>query len=450
MKKLILLTILTIIPLLRYYVTDFKKSRHLLVSFFVTSIPFQIAFPFYKINSYSIGGAIGNTFQILLPMVLSLILIPTYNFKISEITFDKKSWPIIFLILFALSIINPLNDAKGASIILFVFVLSHFIFFKVIGSSLTEDDVIKGTFDGLIILCAIQFILAICFPLLGISAVTGLFYDIAENGSTRSGTRPGAVGTFTYPGNLALFISIASSFLLGSYLTNYRKKTSLIFLLLNGITVFLTYSRTSYITLTFNLLFIYFIFKNVRNNIFSIGNIFKFLIPIIIILGWVIFFSPFSDIFLKSDAEEMYLARLAHFLMAFDIFESSPLIGAGMNAHLEYFASHSVTMNSIDLNNTFLMANPIHNIHLIVLAENGIFGLIFWLSFFIYNINEAKVRIANDSGNKIFQLSLIGLLVSFAIYGITGWAPFSSGILPFFLYFTFFATKYSIRKPLVS
>ncbi len=442
MKKLILLSILLLIPLLRYFVADFKKSRHLLISFFVTSIPFQVAFPLYKLTTFSGCGTIGTVFPLLLPLVLVLLLLPIYSTKWTDLKFDNKIWPKLFLLIVLLSIFNPINEAKGATLVLFVFVFSHFLFFKIIGNILSESEIIKGTFDGLLILCSIQLALAICFPLLGIKAVTGLFYDGAEGWSIRNG-RPGAVGTFTHPGNLALFSTIASSFFLGSYLSNYQRKTSLIFLIVNGITVLLTYSRTSYLTIIFDLTFVYFIFKNAKNNIFSLVNILKFLVPIVTVLGWVIFFSPFSDMFVNSNAEEMYMARMMHWLMALDIFQTSPILGAGLNAHLEYFAKHGLTMHSVDIKNAFIIANPIHNIHLIVLAESGIIGFVAWIAFLFYNIIEAKKGIANNKGNKIISLSIIGLVVAYSIYGITGWAPLSAGVLPFFLYFTFFASKFN-------
>jgi len=44
--------------------------------------------------------------------------------------------------------------------------------------------------------------------------VTKIFHESAEYWATRGGNRVGAVGFFKHPGNLGLFITLASTFFL--------------------------------------------------------------------------------------------------------------------------------------------------------------------------------------------------------------------------------------------
>jgi O-antigen ligase len=280
-------------------------------------------------------------------------------------------------------------------------------------------------------LCIAQFFLAICFPLLGIVEVTTIFHKSAAESATRMGTRVGAVGVFVHPGNVALFTTIVSTFFLGCYLTNYKKKLSLIVLLLNVITLFLTYSRTAYLVFLIDMALVYYISTNARKPIFTIRNIIKFILPLSLALIYMVFFSPLSDTFLESDANEMFDARMMHWFMGFQIFNTSPLIGVGINAHLEYMFTNFNLFGGKVIDD-FFWENPIHNIHLIVLVETGLIGFVFWIIFIFSNISKSKEDIARKK-NIILSATQIGTLIAIVLYGITGWAPFSSSIFTFFI-----------------
>jgi O-antigen ligase len=285
-----------------------------------------------------------------------------------------------------------------------------------------------------------QLVLAICFPVLGIKEVTTLFHSYAGDNATRMDTRVGAVGVFVHPGNLALFTTITSTFFLSCYLNNYKKKISLIILGVNVITLILTYSRTAYLVFLIDIALVYFILKNGKKTIFTISNVLKFIIPLVGALIYLVFFSPLSANFLESDTNEMFDARLIHWFMGFQTFISSPIIGVGINTHLEYMFFHFDLFKGAVIDD-FFWENPIHNIHLIVLVETGLIGFVFWVLFIFGNISKSKEDIANKR-NEILSATQIGLLAGISIYGITGWAPFSASILPFVLMISFFAIQF--------
>src|SRR5690606_19205525 len=154
---------------------------------------------------------------------------------------------------------------------------------------------VKGIYDGLMILVILQFILSICFPVLNMSMVTKIFHESAEYWATRGGNRVGAVGFFKHPGNLGLFITLASTFFFASYLKQYRARTSLLLLGMSAAIVFLTFSRTSYITfiITSSVIFFYHFFGKKREV--NVKSLIKIILPIGLFIYWVIFLSPFAS-----------------------------------------------------------------------------------------------------------------------------------------------------------
>lgn len=435
--------ILFFIIVFQFFRAFFNKStkapKYLLISFFIITIPFEFELSLITEKLNSAAGTLGTTLNATIPFLLFLLLFPfsKYNIK-SKIKFSK--WFRFTLILLIVSLVNPYNNTKFATVIFAFFLLSHFLFFYYLARTFTQREIILGFFDGFSILCVLQVGLAICFPLLGIKEVTTIFHPFAGEWATRMDTRVGAVGFFTHPGNLALFTTIASTFFLGCYLNNYKKKISLLIIGLNVITLILTYSRTSYLVFVIDLFLVYYICKNAGNKFLTFGNFFKFIAPLVGILIYVVFFSPLSEIFLKSDANEMFDARLIHWYMGSQAFLSSPIIGVGLNTHLEYMSHHFDMFGKMIIDD-FFWQNPIHNIHLIILVETGLVGFVLWFAFIYGNISKSKKDISNKR-NEIVSATQIGMLVSVSLYGITGWAPFSSGILPFILIISFFAIQF--------
>ncbi|WAC13226.1 O-antigen ligase family protein [Dyadobacter pollutisoli] len=305
---------------------------------------------------------------------------------------------------------------------------------------MTKDMIIIGAFDGLKWLTISQLFLAICFPLLNIIAVTNLFHEGGEVWATRLGSRVGAVGFFKHPGNLALYTIMSMSFFLSCYLSGFQRRMSTLLIAACVATVILTYSRTSFIALILVAFCTYYIYKNSKKNIFSLGNILKIVIPSTLALYWLIFLSPFSSSFIESDASSQYDNRMIHFFMAFKIFTDSPFLGVGLNAHLGYITKHFGIVQAFTADE-FYLHNPIHNSHLIVLAETGIVGFILWVYFLLGGIINAKNQIAAGS-NRIFSSTLVGVLIAYVIYGMTGWAPMSPSIFAFFLFYAYFAKMY--------
>ncbi len=422
-----------------------KDAKHLWVSFFIICIPFAFEKALEVTKFRLPTGALGGIFKITIPLLLCFVTIPIIKWNKFKIPFKSTSWISVIYTLIFISLLNPYNHSINASLYYCLFFSSHILLFYIFLNILTPSQLARGFYDGLMVLCFLQLILAICFPVLGLKVVTTLFHDNAGEWATRlSSNRVGAVGVFNHPGNLSLFIIIASCFFLSCYFGQFKAKLSLYLLAINTIVIILTYSRTSYLTYIIILFALYYIQKNARKNILSISVLFKFILPACIALTWLIFFSPLSEQFLKTDAGDQMNNRMVHYLLAYNIFESSPIFGVGINAHLAYLSANASLAKTITFVDFFFL-NPIHNIHLIILAETGIIGFLLWIYFLLKNLYNSKKQIAIGK-NRIFSSTFIGAILTYSLYGMTGWAPFSAALLPLFLFIAFFSIKYSISK----
>lgn len=443
MYKLHIFITIFLVQFIRIFILSLSKKnpRFIFVSLFIICVPFQFAIPIYDPGLSTMSGTLGNKIYFLFPLILSIIFIPFIKYRKVNIYKNKQNgWIWGLSLLIVISIFYTSSNSIIGTVVFTNFIFSHIIFFFLIFYSLKKKEVIMGIYEGLFFLCILQFLLALCFPLLKMDFVTTLFQATGEEGAKRMDTRSGAIGVFSHPGNLALFSICTATFFISSYLNNYKKKVSLFLLICCTITLILTYSRTAYLVYAFDLFLLVYIHRNAAKNLFTIANFFKFILPIAFFFIWLILFSPFTDLFLESDANSQIDNRMVHYLMATKLFFESPIFGVGLNSHLEYLSKKFSIINSVTLD-SFFSENPIHNIHLLVLAEAGIFGLLMWFYFLISNGFKAKASYAKKE-NMLLSLTQLGIIVAFCTYGITGWAPFSQSILPLFLFFSFFSIKY--------
>jgi O-antigen ligase len=441
MLKFILLGLVIVIFIGRsvFQKMNGRSNKFLFMSFFIFTIPFEFSKAIVPGDPSVFGGALLPVFYITVPILLSFLLF--FYVKLSHVSFrvQTEGWMFVVFFFILLSLINPYNESIIGTLVYFGFFFSHFLLFRLFDVFMTRKEIMKGLYDGLIVLCFVQCFMAILYPVLGVVAATNIVFD-AEEAATRHGSRVGAIGTFKHPGSLAFFTVIATTFLMSCYLFNYRKKLSLLMIGLNVFTLICTFSRTSYLVLTCVIFIMVYLYRNPQIKIYSAKVFFKFLLPLSVFIIWLVFFSPLSDNFLESDSSDQYDNRMVHWLMALTIFQNSPFVGVGLNAHLAYVSHHVAIANLFTLDD-FFVENPIHNIHLIILAETGIFGFICWVMFLFRNIYRAKSDLS-ESRNPLFSLAFIGIVTAYIIYGVMGWTPFSRALLPYFIFFCYYSIKF--------
>lgn len=432
----------------RFFFEKRKDNFHLLVvSFFLTSIPMLINVPVGKPLADFMSGTLGSQIYLFLPFILLIVLLPVFNFRLAKIRFlTDQRWLLFLSGLLLISFINPENVNKLSTFIAAEFIVSNILLFSLLRANILRVNILRGMYDAFFVLGVVNFILAICFPVLGIKSVTTFIHILGEEGATRLGSesRAGAIGVFSHPGNLALFTTISSIFCL--YFISVKKRVSktYLILILNLLTLILTFSRTAYLVYAVSIGLIYYVLKHPRQRLFSIKNTFRYAIPLIVAVIGTLMFSSFNSAIAGSDVSEQFDNRTLHWAMGFLAFNTSPLLGVGINSHLMFFSEH-LSLTSVMNLEDFFLANPIHNIHLVVLSETGLLGFVCWCMFLVASMNRAKRNIASGV-NVILSSVHIGIILTFILYGLTGWAPFSLSILPFFLFITFFTNSYSEKK----
>lgn len=439
------LFIIIALGLLRYLTSarTGKPSKHLLVSCFTQTIPFGYGLMLYQLDDKMIG-ALGNGVRLEIPAVFALLLFGL-NFKtIKKRTLSpaENKWFLVFIAFGIISLLNPVNKLPLAVIVPVAFLIQIFLLLVMIESNFTRLEIFRGVYDGLKIVTIVQFVLCICYPLLNLEQFITLFHGTggAQWAERREGYKS-AIGTFSHPAHLALFSLISSIFYMAAYFNNYRKKQTVYILIFNLIVIYFTYSRTTLIALFVVFILLQLSFKG-GTGIFTLKNILRFLL-IFSFLIFILYLTPLSELFLKSDSDTQFKNRFLHWILGYEIWEKSKYIGVGLNSHVYYMGNNYLedpSNGAIELE--FFTGNPIHNIHVIVFAELGIVGILVWMYFFLSSINKySKNNKTRDPVANIFNLTYYGTLVTIFLYGFFGWAPFEVPIYSLVLFLGYFAHK---------
>ncbi|MCR4324695.1 MAG: O-antigen ligase family protein [Candidatus Curtissbacteria bacterium] len=187
-------------------------------------------------------------------------------------------------------------------------------------------------------------------------------------------------GTFPHPNVAGAYLSFSLILLIGS---QFRRKTAnLLPLVISTLALTLTFSRTAIIASIVGLVII--------------ANKFKFttlLLLIAIIAGTTLIISQSLDV--APIAERLTLAQAA-----LNITLLNPLFGVGSNN----FILELSRLNLFALSETRLL-QPAHNVFLLILAENGIVGLLLFATLLLViskSIND-KIKLALFAAILIFS-----------------------------------------------
>lgn len=425
--KYLVLGLVFIICFFRYLLLRYlgRKANFLFVSSFIQLLPF--GYHFLTISDLTeegvLCGAFGSTLAIELSTFITILLILSLALKRKSVS--KKSYSIniylFFLFLSAITFVNPHNNFILGVFVPLSVITQLLLFLVVLEPNITKEQVLKGLFEGLLIVTGIQLILTLMFPILNIESITTMFrgeesliFASRERGNS-------AIGTFEHPGQLALFCSLSAIFFLTTYLNKYRYKLSGLLVILNLIIVIFTFSRTSILASLFSIVIIIFVFKKTQ-SLFNAKNIFKIFFALIFVI-LLLSLTPLLDVFIYTDASDQFTNRMIHFLLVPEFMKVSPWIGVGLNSHVTYMSNHFNIVQAAEEVGDFFVLNPIHNIHLIILVETGILGFVYWLYLLFSRIkNGILYSKTSDITSNIFNLSFSGMLLVFFLYGMTGWA----------------------------
>jgi O-antigen ligase len=448
--RYVVLAILFILFWGRYFALAKRNQRpnFLFLSFFIQQIPLSCIL--YKLpidisNKKGLTGPFDSFYSIDISIGI-LFLMQVLNVNTSRgigrtiIKENKKGIFVLSMLLFV-ALINPYTYYWKACLPVFLRLFQIYMLLMYLSKTMDWDEILKGIYDGLSIAIILQSILVVFYPIMGLAIVTTIFRgdEIGQWAERREGYSS-AIGTFMHPGSLALFSTLVLMFFISCRLHMYRSRASLIHILLCVFVIVFTYSRTSYISSFLAAGFLMFIFPNLKK--IKVSTILYVFFGVIIVI-LVVQNTALANLFLKSDSEMQTESRLIHFGLAYEMWQKSKLIGIGLNNHVAFMSTFvSRDFFAVD---PFFFENPIHNIHLIILVETGVLGFVVWIYYIISRILKGLRNSLYSNGVGIINLSNVGAILAYVIYGMAGWSGFHREIYPIILLFGFF-TFYGNKK----
>jgi O-antigen ligase len=381
----------------------------------------------FQLISFSDGynvdviGAFGSNIRIEFVSFVSLFLILVGYNKFDKIKIANKFLFFCGLSLIVISIFNPLNISKLSICPPISYYLQVWLLFHIINSNFNIANIFRGIYDAFTVLSFFQLALSICYPLLGIESVGTLFVDSLDSSLKREGV-VSATGTYGHPGPLSVICVTYAVFFIICYWNNYKRKLSLYFFVANIFIIYLTYSRTTYLIVFLILVVAYNVHKM---KLFKVRNIMSLIIASISLVV-LLNYTPLGDMYFKSDSSEQVYNRTTHWLLGYELWQKSELVGIGINTHVLYMQTKLLTTKVGEFSDLFFfISNPIHNIHIIVLVETGLIGLFTWFYFFIYKLKQThKHSYDNFMPVRILNITAFSSLLIVFTYGLTGWAVF--------------------------
>lgn len=342
---------------------------------------------------------------------------------------------------------NPTNEVKYASVVPVFYFATYFLVLYYIVTTCSYKTILNGIFAGIAIGIILNFILSFMFSVLNFTAIAKLYNSTA---GLREGDRAGAVGTFDHSNTLGVFISYCYCFFLACILTGYKKKNSITLLILSVLIIVFSKSRSSLMSISFASLICVVLYKFKQYSIFSPRIFFKAVLPVILIIATIFWLTPIADMFLKSDADDMMLARGMQYLSGYEMFTEHPIFGVGWNSHLKYMSENIYidfnTLFSTDewLGDDFTYTHPIHNSWLILLCELGLIGFGIIVYFIIRYFYRFKKRIAASKSVNyhIVLTTVLGILCCMMVQGNSDWALLRETSLNLCILFMFLAGNY--------
>lgn len=240
-----------------------------------------------------------------------------------------------------------------------------------------------------------------------------------------------AYGGLSHPNIFGGFLVIAVLFMVGIYVTKIINKKiyeKIIFWII-FITLFnaliLTFSRSAYLALgiSFVFIFIYSIYKKCFNKYSSIFIIVFFISTISLFI--------FKDIFvtrtsltqrteINSNIERIQLLK-----QSFNIIQERFLYGVSFNNYIPAIYSRNFGFQIYEY-------QPVHNVYLLVFAELGIIGFLFYLSIFVFSF--CKNIKTKDEINIIFSIMILSIFV-INLFDHYFWTSYSGVIISFLILF---------------
>lgn len=410
---------------------NIEKFLEYLIYFFVFLLPFQTRYIFNYLTLGSNEFEYGKLSIYSADIIFALIIILFFFTKTKQMKGFKFSSQFLLCFLFFLICSVNYFFARNLEIYFYYFLrIIECLAMLFLLQAIKID--FRKIFSFFILSIIFHGILGI-FQFINQNIIANKYLGIAEHLASSGGTSVlenyagrflRIYGGFTHPNVFGGFIVLAIIFLLILFFTNCNcnKKKRIVFFLILGFLLeilFLTFSRSAFLALSICLLFL-FIFQILNKNYKNIFMVFVFIF-IIFVTNIFIFKDLVYSRVLQTDRLELksISERIVLNDQSQEILKNNWILGIGLGNYIPY------VYNNIDLKQNIWDYQPVHNVYLLVLSELGIFGLICYLSVFIYAlINSIKQK------NYLFILPILAILI-INFFDHYFWTCFSGIMLSF-------------------
>lgn len=365
------------------------------------------------------GGAKGWTFSLIDIPLLVLYAIWLWE-KIADRD-SKTKWfrgltiPLgIFIIIGVLSLIKA-KDVQLGLFQLFI-LLKKLLLIIYIGNHAVNKKTLKriliALFFGLLFECSVGLLQYLTQNKVGLYLLGELKDDVASMDLTGYKDITRISGTFYHSNGFSFYLQLLIPVFLGISIT----KSNRIFRLFSGsialfgiIILVLTLSRGAWVSFLASIvIMLTLLLKKLTDKTEFIKWI---IISLIIIAVMIFIFGELISVRLFGQDYGAAYARIPMMKTAFNIIKQNPLLGIGINNYAESMINYDVTGHS------FSLYRPVHNLFLLIAAETGLLGLLFFFGLLINAIFMGLKMLKSIEGiNACVVIGIIAGLIGFILH----------------------------------
>ena len=347
------------------------------------------------------------------PTIIALIIL-IISYKKEKWNWSEVFFPLIFFSLgFVYSYLTPYNQSKYATTMALLVIIQIFFVVYVVKSYIPSRLLIKCVYDGFCIIIILNAFISITYVLLHIDFIQNLFINF--EGNIREGaTYRRAYGTTNQPNRLGALCSLISMFFLSCYCFDFRRKLSICLFCVSCVTVLLSQSRSAFSALTVSSVFLFLLLQYKRNEMQVSRFIFY---TFLLSFGYFLFsdLAIIQEMFFNSNVGEMQDARMGHYALGWMCVEDSNYMGVGINANTHYLA---YAIKNYGFEN-WLYMHSIHSVHMGIMAELGLGGIILWAFYVMSRYARIVVTPIRKIESPIICYSFLGMLTIIVLHGFS-------------------------------
>jgi len=241
----------------------------------------------------------------------------------------------------------------------------------------------------------------------------------------------------SYSAYLSFYFAIALAFFIGSRNETKRLKWFLVVFLL-GCAILLSFARAAWVGIIFLLLVIGMAkWKDLMKfkTVFKLGTILLLLLFAMSSMGLLSSIEQHAKTVTDVEENVSNLERFHRWMVAINIFKDLPVLGIGTGTYEEHYASYKIRALETPISKMYA---GVHSEYLTILSENGLVGIIAWISMLV-SLYVCGQRIFRQTGDIYVRNLALGVLGGFTTYLVhaffNDYLSYDKVAIPFWLCF---------------